>query len=361
MATLILGATGFIGRNLVTYMAENNSDGQKIVAADKVLPDTAFLGDHEKKAFEKVTFTQKNLINAGQVTKLFEEFGPFDYVINLAAETKYGHNEEVYAERVFNLSVICAKEAAARGVKRYIEASTAQVYDSDKKEKDESGKLAPWTLVAKYKLMVEEELKKIENLNLVIVRPAIVYGPGDRYGLAPRIICGAIYKHIKEEMKFLWNKDLKMSTVHVSDVSRALVHLCTNGENGEIYNLADKNASDQGTINTCLEEVYGIKTDFLGKMKSTLATKLGMTGLTSQVNDKHVGPWSDMCKAENITFTPLSPYLDQELLYNKSLSISGVKIESTGFTYEKPMMEAAAILEWIKYNEDANLFPKGYV
>ena len=42
----------------------------------------------------------------------------------------------------------------------------------------------PWTLLAKYKLAVEQELPNIPNLDYTIVRPAIVYGSGDRTGLS---------------------------------------------------------------------------------------------------------------------------------------------------------------------------------
>ncbi len=123
----------------------------------------------------------------------------------MAAETKYGHNDGVYQERVYHLSVACAQEAAKQGVKRFIEVSTAQVtfslskvkcqeyaskynqlsqvYDPSEKPKSEDGKLGPWTNLAKFKLQVEDELKNIAGLNYVIVRPAIIYGPGDRTGI----------------------------------------------------------------------------------------------------------------------------------------------------------------------------------
>lgn len=39
--------------------------------------------------------------------------------------------EEVYQDRILNLSVNCAKEAAKRKVGVYIMLSTAEVYDSD--------------------------------------------------------------------------------------------------------------------------------------------------------------------------------------------------------------------------------------
>lgn len=50
------------------------------------------------------------------------------------------------------------------------------------KESDEEKK--PWTKIAKYKLLVEADLKTIPGLHFSIVRPAIVYGVGDKTGLS---------------------------------------------------------------------------------------------------------------------------------------------------------------------------------
>ena len=41
-------------------------------------------------------------------------------------------------------------------------------------------------------------------------------------------------------LQLLWTKDLKMNTVHVRDVCRGLWHLKDVGENGEVFNMADK-------------------------------------------------------------------------------------------------------------------------
>ena len=45
-------------------------------------------------------------------------------------------------------------------------------------------KCEPWTITAKHKLAIEGELRQIADLDYVIVRPAMVYGPGDRTGLS---------------------------------------------------------------------------------------------------------------------------------------------------------------------------------
>jgi len=355
---LILGATGFIGRVLTSYLV--SGDLAVVTTVDKTLPNCAYLSKEEEAIFEKTTFMQKNLLAPKSIAEIWEK-GNYDYVINLAAETKYSHTDEVYAERVEHLSLACATEAAKHNPKKYIELSTAQVYEPTEKAKKEDGKTDPWTGIAKYKLKVEPQLKAISGLNLVIVRPAVVYGPGDRFGIAPRIITGAVYKHINETMKFLWTKDLKLNTVHVRDVARALWFLCTaNTKPGDVYNLADKNNTDQGKINELLEKMFGIKTKFAGKIMSNMAATLSMENIVSEVNEKHIAPWSQMTKEKGIAITPLSPYLDQELLYKKHLSIDGSAIEGLGFKYEVPNMTEKELREWVKYFTDLKLFPEGF-
>lgn len=60
---------------------------------------------------------------------------------------------------------------------------------------------------------------------------------------------GRVYKKLNEEMKLLWNKDLKLNTVHIHDVVRACWHLAiwydkndlaTGKKSYPIFNLADK-------------------------------------------------------------------------------------------------------------------------
>jgi len=355
---LVLGGVGFIGRNLVKYLVDYNL-AAKIRVVDKVLPAIALLGAEHQAAFDNpiVEFMQGNLTSADSVAKVYTlAGGKFNIVFNLAAETKYGQTDAVYAEKVFDLSVKVATEAAKQEVDKFIEVSTAQIYEAGKKKAKENEKADPWTGIAKYKLKAEEELRKIPKLNLIIVRPAYVYGPGDITSLSPRIICGAVYKHLGEKMKFLWDEKLKLNTVHVRDVAKALWHLSQKGAVGSTYNLADKGETDQGDFNEILSKIFGIETGFLGSIVSNLA-KLKFDEVTAEVNDKHLKPWSDLTKSHGIVNTPLTPYLDQELLYNNSLSIDGAFIESTGFVYDNPKVTEALIREQIKYFVDQKLFP----
>ncbi|KAK3728621.1 hypothetical protein QZH41_011712, partial [Actinostola sp. cb2023] len=325
------------------------------------------------------------------VEKAFLDNDGFDFCFNLAGETKFGQSKEVYEAGVYKLSINCAKEAAKQNIKRFIELSTAQVYSSDKKEKEENGKLQPWTEFAKYKLKVEQELANIENLNYIIIRPAITYGIGARQGIsirnllyhhhrtatitilfmendkfeflflilfkiAPRLIIGAVYKQLGEKMKLLWTKDLKMNTVHVLDVSQALWHLTSHGESGEIYNLCDKADSSQGSITSMVCEIFGIEHTYFGTVLSNLA-RLNMESTVEESNEKHLEPWSEACEKDGVHATPLSPYLDQELLYDKHLFVDGTKIEKTGFSYQYPKPSVEALRQVVQDYASQGLFP----
>jgi nucleoside-diphosphate-sugar epimerase len=65
---IVLGGLGFIGRNLVQYLVDNNLVG-KIRVADKVLPDLAGLTEKQMKIFKGdtavVEFKQANLAREG--------------------------------------------------------------------------------------------------------------------------------------------------------------------------------------------------------------------------------------------------------------------------------------------------------
>ncbi|XP_038058370.1 uncharacterized protein LOC119729729 isoform X2 [Patiria miniata] len=292
------------------------------------------------------------------VAKVFEDNGKsFDIVVNLAAQTKYGCSDEVYKEGVQKLSLQCAKEAANRHAKKYVELSTGQVYMPDKKASSEDAKMSPWTGIAKYKLQLEGELPHVEGLNYVVLRPAIVYGIGDRAGIMPRLIVAAVYRQLQEKMKLLWTTDLKMNTVHVNDVCLAIWHLIQHGEQGHAYNIVDKSDTTQGSISELVCRIFDIKHDYFGTVISNFA-RLNMAEIVDDSNDKHFTPWTEACNQDGLQYTPLSPYLHQELLYNKHLNMDGQKLESTGFQLTRPLLTKELLREMLADYVSTGLFPK---
>lgn len=146
----------------------------------------------------------------------------FDFVFNCGGETRYSQEDEVYKMRSYGLSMAVGKEAAKRNVKCFVEISTGMVYKPDSVPRKETDKLKPWSKLAKWKLTAEEDLAKIEGLNLLIIRLPHVYGPYTRKFLSTALCMARVYQFRNEEMKFLWKEDLRTNTVHILDVVRAL-------------------------------------------------------------------------------------------------------------------------------------------
>lgn len=357
---LVLGGMGFIGRNVLAFLVE--SDVASFVrVVDKQVPSTVYLGPRFQAALAspKVNFLQANLAKEAGVKNAFTHAdGEFDFVFNCAGITKNSQDDEVYRDNILQIAVLCATEAAKRNVKRFVELSTAHVYAADKKPSAESAKTDPWTRIASFKLQAEARIAAIPGLQYCILRPAIVYGPGDVQGLMPRLIIGAVYKHLGETMKLLWTEKLRLNTVHVNDVARALWHVALHGEQGAIYNVADPADSTQGTITAMISQLFGIKSDYHGSIVSNLA-RLNMKDAVEDANEKHTCPWSDMCAASGVTNTPLSPFIDQELLYNNSLCVNGSKICSIGFEYTKPEPTIEDLKECVSQYVEMKLFPPG--
>ncbi|ETN18642.1 hypothetical protein PPTG_04180 [Phytophthora nicotianae INRA-310] len=356
---LVLGGAGMIGRNFVKYLVDRDLVSA-VRVADKTMPEISYFSAPHKEAFadERVKFVQADLTRDAHVDRAFNpEFGPYDFVFNLAGETKCGLSETVYASKCRDLSVKCAKKAQEVGVKRYIEVSTAFVYKSQVKQSaKEDAELQPWTLQAKYKLEAEEEIRSMTDLKVVFLRLATVYGSADSAGLMPRIVCAASYVKLEEKMKLLWDAEMRVNTVHVYDVCQALWHLISAGNDGEVYNLVDKNDTNQAKINAVLEEIFHIKTGFIGKLVSNLA-RVRLADVVDDANEKHMQPWADLCAEHGITNTPLTPYIDKELLQHNHLYVDGSKIESTGFRYEHPTLETKEVRSVLEEMVQQKIFP----
>ncbi|CAH0724012.1 unnamed protein product, partial [Brenthis ino] len=356
---VVLGGCGFIGRNLVEYLITNDLVSALRVV-DKTPPQLAFLNPCHSKIFEdpRVEYKSANLINPTSCATALEPNGEdWSLIVNCAGETRVGQTEAVYAEGLFTLSVNVAKQCAKLKVPRLVEISSGHMYSSDKPHK-EDGPVDPWTVEGRMKSRVEQELKKMQSeLNYTIIRPAIVYGIGDRRSLTPRLLYGGIYKHLGETMKLLWTADLKMNTVHVKDVCRAIWLLgMKNDANGQTYNIVDEANSSQGSLAELVSEIFNINHDYYGTAISTLA-KNDIASVAEEANDKHLTAWADMCRKYALTHTPLEPSAGAELLLNKQLCLDGSKLRAI-MELEVPKPTVDKLLEVLQDYASMNLFPK---
>ena len=70
-----------------------------------------------------------------------------------------------------------------------------------------------------------------------------------------------------------------------------------------------------------------------------------MNSVVEEGNDKHMGPWAEACASSGVENTPLTPFMDQELLYNKNLYLDGSCLKSLGFAHEVPLLTSQKLIE----------------
>lgn len=81
-----------------------------------------------------------------------------------------------------------------------------------------------------------------------------------------------------------------------------------------------------------MHETFNIDTGFHGTLISAFA-RLNLDHVVDEVNDETLDPWADLqTKAGISQTTPLSPFMEKELLRDMDLSLDGSAFErETGF------------------------------
>jgi hypothetical protein len=90
----------------------------------------------------------------------------------------------------------------------------------------------------------------------------------------------------------------------------------------------------QGVIADVLHEIFHIPMKFEGTLVSHMA-RLHLESVVDDLNDDTLDPWADLQADAGIKDTsPLSPFMEKELLKDNDLSLDGgAFIQQTGFQY----------------------------
>jgi nucleoside-diphosphate-sugar epimerase len=180
MKLLITGANGFIGRALCAYLSDKNIEVTPVVRRPSDLVESIVLSDVDEDSWAKA-------------------LQGCDTVVHLAGQAQIKTNDEnallALHQSNVELAVMVLKRAIQAGVGRFVFLSTAKVHG----EKSKIGKsfttedtFAPQDPYAKSKCEAEQKLMhmaKDANIELVIIRPPVVYGKGVKGNFASLIKC----------------------------------------------------------------------------------------------------------------------------------------------------------------------------
>lgn len=216
MKSLVTGATGFIGSHLVDALLK---EGHDVTALVRTSSSLRWL---EGKAIRLATGDVRD------PASLKDALRDQEYVFHLAgkvAARSFREFDETNHVGTRNLMDAILKHG--REVKKVIYVSSLAAGgpttpDHPLTEEDPSH---PISLYGKSKYLGEQAVLDCrDRVNVVAVRPPIVYGPRDR-GVLP------FFRMVKRHLQFnLGFRDRYVTVVHVLDVARALIMVATREE-----------------------------------------------------------------------------------------------------------------------------------
>lgn len=219
---VVLGGSGFIGTRLLSHLKELGLEVR--------------IGDLNASHTFPDLHTPCDVRDAGSMRNIFRGAG---VIINLAAE----HRDDVRPiSRYHETNVEGARQVclAAReaGIQTLIFTSSAAVYGFQPFPVDESGPFEPFNPYGETKLLAEEIYKTWAEedpaRSLVIVRPTVVFGEGNRgnvYNLLRQIASG--------RFMMVGPGTNHKSMAYVGNVADFLIHSLTLGPGIHIFNYVD--------------------------------------------------------------------------------------------------------------------------
>jgi len=222
MRAFLTGASGFIGTHLVDYLLEKNWQVRALLHQSKI---------HRQEEIEVLRGDVRDF------QALREAFEETDVLFHLAASLGSAliSEDEFYQINDHGTRNIL-KAAQAKNVKRIVHLSSAGVLGLVKKNEiaSEDYPLNPMSIYDKSKLEGEKVALRMaqEGMNIVVIRPGWVYGPGDRRTFK-------LIKSIANKKFALVTKGETWQTpIYIQDLLEGILLCAEKGRRGEIYHLS---------------------------------------------------------------------------------------------------------------------------
>lgn len=219
MKILVTGNRGYIGCVLVPMLIERGYD---IVGLD------AFF--YEESGLASIEFPPKQIKKDIRDINL-NDFVDIDAVIHLAALSNDPLGEldiSLTNDINFSATMNLARMAKRAGVRRFVYASSQSMYgvsDTDDELDEDNSLKNPLTVYAKTKWKAEQELKKLNGHNFVVV----CFRPSTVFGVSPNLRCDIVFNNLVACAYTTGKIEIKSDgspwrpVVHVEDISNAFL------------------------------------------------------------------------------------------------------------------------------------------
>ena len=236
MKLLVCGGAGFIGSNFVRQRV--NDHGDTVVVLDKL----TYAGRPENLADlgDRATLVHGAIEDPDKVAEAVAD--GVDAIVNFAAETHVDRSisgPEAFVETNVRGSLVLLEAARTRGVSRYVQISTDEVYGSIAEGSfTEQSPIVPSSPYSASKaggdLLVQSYFHTY-GLETVICRGSNNYGP---YQYPEKLIPLMVLNAIHGDKLPVYGDGLNVRNwLYVEDFGRGISHVLAHGAPGEIYNV----------------------------------------------------------------------------------------------------------------------------
>ncbi|EJF65716.1 hypothetical protein BD309DRAFT_944311 [Dichomitus squalens] len=390
---IIFGGLNTCSRTLATLLVppdggERLVENLRIVDKYSVAPATTYLGSVFPQVLKQpnVEYRQANLTVAATVAAAFDPPAgqdPYDYVFDFTGEIGWDRPEGIQVGHTFKIARQIGLEAAKRQVKAYVRIQHPFYNCKESGNHDEKAEVKPEGVVGTWWHETLRALGAIEDLNLVIIRTALPYGPYINYlAVIPFIAVAACYGHLHQPMKALNSPGKYPShTVHVEDIAGAMWAAAewmakTGRKEGDalageeivfknekskasevegvvaptqkvvapLFNIEDESKVTLVELGNVIASFFGTTFDF-HNFVTNMAAKLRLEDMIEDINEVHVSTWTEMITSSNppIPNTQFSSYMD----------LSALKKHVVAFNADKIKEVIGYKLNWPQFNHDA--------
>lgn len=219
---VIFGGAGFIGMHLARYLLEEKIAGT-VVSVDIREPEQALMAGTLEQAAQAGQFVQLKADVRNNLKDLPLATGTVDLIVNLAAvHREPGHAPFEYFETNLNGAENTCAWAEQVGCNNIMFSSSIAPYGPSEEPKDEFTVPVPISAYGASKLAAEHMHRTWqrggEHRRLLIVRPGVVFGPGEN-GNVSRLIRSVLGRYFF----FMGNRLTRKAGGYVKELCRAMV------------------------------------------------------------------------------------------------------------------------------------------
>lgn len=231
MKIVIAGGAGFVGRNLIRVMLENDFKTDEIIVIDFDSENLKYIDNFEVKT------VQADLSKRGEWIDALKDA---DYIINLAAQISSAEYEPFLLNNVQATDNLL-DAAKKNGVKKIIHFSSAAVLSVRKDD------------YANTKLEGEKFVKG-SGLNYCILRPSLMFGPTDDKNVGYLINFAKKFPFFPIPGHGKWPRQ----PIYIDDICHIVVSIINNFPINKIYNINGKETIYfKDMIKIVLDEIDG--------------------------------------------------------------------------------------------------------